>query len=144
MAFGKFDQNKSSGALAEINMVPLIDVMLVLLVVFMITAPMMSHGVKLQLPTVSSSPVEDTPQTITLSVDAQGVYYWNDKVVDKAQLENEMKLAVQLPVMPVIKLRVDEVVPYKEVAEIMGASSRAGLSNLQFVTTPNPVVQANP
>ncbi|WP_018152163.1 ExbD/TolR family protein [Leeia oryzae] len=142
MAFGKFEQGKTTGAMAEINMVPLIDVMLVLLVVFMITAPMMNHGVKLQLPKVSSTVVQEAPETVNVSVDASGAFFWNEDAVDLAVLESRMQAAAALPVQPTIRLRVDEVVPYRDVADIMGASARAGLANLQFVTSPAPAVVA--
>ena len=134
-----FSSAGKSGPLAEINVTPLVDVMLVLLVVFMITAPMMSHGVKLQLPKVSSTAVQEVPDTVNVSVDASGAFFWNEEAIDLAVLETRMQAAAALPTQPVIRLRVDEVVPYKDVAEIMGASSRAGLANLQFVTTPAPV-----
>ncbi len=91
MAFGSFDNRSSSSTVSEINMVPLIDVMLVLLVIFIITAPLLSHSIKINVPQATAQPVEQEPITIDLAVDAQGQLYWNEQAVRSAKSYLEMQ-----------------------------------------------------
>ncbi len=136
MAFGGLTNDSGDGDNAEINMIPLIDVMLVLLVIFIITAPMMTHAVKVDLPVASSRPNEIKPETINLSIKADGSVYWNAEAVDAAAWQARMDAAAQQTPQPEIHLRADGDLAYKHVAQIMTDAARAGLSKLGFVTDP--------
>jgi biopolymer transport protein ExbD len=136
MAFGGLTNDNSDGDNAEINMIPLIDVMLVLLVIFIITAPMMTHAVKVDLPQASSQPNEVKPETINLSIKADGSVYWNAEAVDAAAWQARMDAAAQQTPQPEIHLRADGDLAYRHVAQIMADAARAGLSRLGFVTDP--------
>ena len=136
MAFGGLTNDAGDGDNAEINMVPLIDVMLVLLVIFIITAPLMTHAVKVDLPVASSRPNEIKPETINLSIKADGSVYWNAEAVDAAAWQARMGAAAQQTPQPEIHIRADGELAYKHVAQIMADAARAGLSKLGFVTDP--------
>jgi len=136
MAFGGLTNDAGDGDNAEINMIPLIDVMLVLLVIFIITAPMMTHAVKVDLPQASSQPNEVKPETIQLSIQADGSVFWNAEPVAPAAWQSHMRAAAQQTPQPEIHLRADGELAYKHVARIMADAARAGLTRLGFVTDP--------
>ena len=136
MAFGGLTNDSGDGDNAEINMIPLIDVMLVLLVIFIITAPLMTHAVKVDLPQASSQPNEVKPETINLSIKADGSVYWNAEAVDAAAWQARMDAAAQRSPQPEIHLRADGELAYKHVAQIMADAAKAGLGKLGFVTDP--------
>ena len=89
MAFGT--QDEIDDVMNEINMTPLVDVMLVLLIIFIITVPVMQHSVNIDLPQATNKPEDAKPATVRLSVDAQGAYFWNEKPVDDKNLEPMLK-----------------------------------------------------
>ncbi|MGD9603643.1 MAG: ExbD/TolR family protein [Gammaproteobacteria bacterium] len=121
---------------AEINMVPLIDIMLVLVIVFLVTAPLLTHAVKIDLPKASALPNKVAPQTITLSIDAAGALHWNrEKLPWRALVERLDGLRDETP-EPEIHLRADGTTPYRKVVRVMAAISNAGLTRLGFVTDP--------
>jgi biopolymer transport protein ExbD len=138
MAFASFDDKRGGAPLAEINMVPLIDVMLVLLVIFIVTAPLLSHSVKVDLPKASAQMMSAKAEKIDLSIDADGIRYWNGAALSRedaaARFMNESGKQPQ----PKIHLRADQNVPYRAVAETLADASRAGLSKIGFVTDPEP------
>ena len=136
MAFGGLTNDSGDGDNAEINMIPLIDVMLVLLVIFIITAPLMTHAVKVDLPHASSQPNEVKPETIQLSIQADGTVFWDTEAVDADTWRARMTAAAQQTPQPEIHLRADGVLAYRHVARIMADASRAGLVKLGFVTDP--------
>ncbi|HQT72080.1 MAG TPA: biopolymer transporter ExbD [Thiobacillus sp.] len=136
MAFGGLTNDGGDGDNAEINMIPLIDVMLVLLVIFIITAPLMTHAVKVDLPQASSQPNEVKPETINLSIKADGSVYWNAEAVDAAAWQARIDAAAQRSPQPEIHLRADGELAYKHVAQIMADAAKAGLGKLGFVTDP--------
>jgi biopolymer transport protein ExbD len=136
MAFGGFSKGGESAPMAEINMIPLIDVMLVLLVIFIITAPLLTHAVKIELPKASSQPNITRPQNIQLGIKAGGDVYWNGEIVDKASLSSRMEAAARLDPQPDVHLRADATTEYRLVAEVMAAAARAGLVKIGFVTEP--------
>jgi biopolymer transport protein ExbD len=139
MAFASFD-NKSAGApMAEINMVPLIDVMLVLLVIFIVTAPMMSHSVKLELPKASAQVISAKAEKIDFSIDANGVRYWNGQAMSREEAVAHFAVEGAKATQPEVHLRADQSVPYRAVAETLADASKAGLSKIGFVTDPAPV-----
>jgi biopolymer transport protein ExbD len=137
MSFASLDDNDGSEALAEINMNPLIDVMLVLLVIFIVTAPLLTHAVKVDLPRASSAPNLTKPDNVQLAIDGAGQVYWNGEVVAAAALEQKLRNAAALSPQPELHLRAERTTPYEKVADVMSASARAGLTRIGFVTEPS-------
>ncbi|MBA4342340.1 MAG: biopolymer transporter ExbD [Methylibium sp.] len=136
MAFASFDNKRSSAPVAEINMVPLIDVMLVLLVIFIVTAPLLTHAVKLDLPKVSSTAQAVVPQKIEFAIDAQGQRFWNGEVISRADAISRFAAEGAKPDQPEVHLRADQDVAYRVVAETLADASKAGLSKVGFVSQP--------
>jgi biopolymer transport protein ExbD len=136
MAFGGFSKSQTNQPMAEINMIPLIDVMLVLLVIFIITAPMMTHAVKVELPKASSAPEEQKPEVIRLTIDAVGAVYWNDQKVEEADWRQRMAEAAKNPTQPELRIRADGASAYRNVAGVMSDAASAGLTKIGFVTEP--------
>jgi biopolymer transport protein ExbD len=134
MAFGT--QDDSDEVMNEINMTPLVDVMLVLLIIFMITVPVMKHAVDIDLPRASSAAQNAKPETIRLSVDAQGIYFWNEARIDDAQLLEHLQAAAGRNPQPELHIRGDRAVRYERVAQAMSAAKRAGIQKIGFVTDP--------
>lgn len=134
MAFSTQDQDDDM--LSEINMIPLIDVMLVLLIVFMITVPVMKHAVDVALPQASSQVSQDKPDTIKLSVSAEGQFHWNEKAVSDDELKALLTEAGTAEPQPELHIRGDKAVRYERVAQAMAAAQRAGIKQLGFVTEP--------
>jgi biopolymer transport protein ExbD len=134
MAFGT--QDDQDEVMNEINMTPMVDVMLVLLIIFIITVPVMKHAVNIDLPRASNVPQEAKPETIRLSVDAAGDYYWNEnKVTEEAMLLQLKAAATQNP-QPELHIRGDKAVRYERVATAMAAAQQAGVRKIGFVTEP--------
>ena len=136
MAFGGFAKSAESAPLAEINMIPLIDVMLVLLVIFIVTAPLLTHSVKIDLPRASSQPNLTRPDHIDLAVDAKGGTWWNGERVDRTELGARFSKASQRSPQPELHIHADRVTQYQNVAEVMAGAARAGLARIGFVTDP--------
>jgi biopolymer transport protein ExbD len=142
MAFGGLEKKQTAGPMAEINMTPLIDVMLVLLVIFIITAPLFSHAIRLDLPKVAAAPARQTPQTISLSIDGAGKLYWNGQPITPAQMRTQFAAAGKQADQPDIQLRAERSTRYEVIAQVMGAAQQAGLTRIGFVTDPPaPVAQ---
>ena len=137
MAFGGFSKEGNAAPMAEINMIPLIDVMLVLLVIFIITAPLLTHAVKVDLPRASSRPNITKPDNVQLGIDADGRVYWNGQVLERAAWRAQMAAASKLNPQPEMHLRADAAVPYGRVAEVMADAAKAGLTRIGFVTDPS-------
>jgi biopolymer transport protein ExbD len=136
MAFGSFNQNGSARPVAEINMVPLIDVMLVLLIIFMITAPLMTHAVKIDLPNADSIAETQEIKHIDLAIDAEGQFFWNGAAVSRDQLRQHLQqVAADMP-QPELHVRADQNVPYRAVAEALADAAKAGVSRIGFVSEP--------
>jgi biopolymer transport protein ExbD len=136
MAFGGFDQGGGARPMAEINTTPLVDVMLVLLIIFIITAPLLTHAVKVNLPQAASRAAPEEPETITVAVNAAGDLYWNTDRIAYEDLFDKLAQAARVDPQPSLHLRIDRDVRYQRVAEIMAAARNAGLSKLSFVTDP--------
>ncbi len=144
MAFASLSSDAGSDdaePLAEINMVPLIDVMLVLLIIFMVTAPLLTHAVKVDLPKASSTASQPRPDAIELSIDRDGQAFWNGQAVDAHALETRLgetaSTARSTGTPPELRLRADRQTPYEKVAQVMSAASRHGLTRLGFITEPS-------
>ena len=144
MAFGSFDNKGAGHTVSEINMVPLIDVMLVLLVIFIITAPLLSHSIKINVPQASSKPVEQEPKTIDLAVDAQGQLFWNEQPVLAEQLAQKFALEAALDPQPELRIRADLNTRYEVLAQVMSGAKQAGLKRLGFITRPAEHAAAAP
>lgn len=139
MAFGKLSDEGDDQPLSEINMIPMIDVMLVLLIVFMITAPLLTNAVKLELPEASSQLNQPDKQEINLAIDGAGKLYWNDQEVNEAALLAKMESAGQAEgEQPEIQLRIDRKVEYGIIARVMAQASQHGLHKIAFVSQPEP------
>ncbi|MGV2291205.1 biopolymer transporter ExbD [Trinickia sp. YCB016] len=136
MAFGGLDKKQTAAPMADINMTPLIDVMLVLLVIFIITAPLFTHAIRLELPKVASAPARQTPTTISLSIDAAGKIYWDGQPISLDAMRAKFVAAGKLAEAPEIHLRAARATRYEVIAQVMGAAQQAGLERIGFVTEP--------
>jgi biopolymer transport protein ExbD len=138
MSFGGFQRAQGPAPMAEINMIPLIDVMLVLLVIFIITAPLLTHAVKLDLPKASSQPNLTKPDHIAVSIGAGGELYWNGERVDRAGLRERLAAASRVRPQPEVHLRADRAARYQPIAEVMADAANAGMARIGFVSEPEP------
>jgi biopolymer transport protein ExbD len=136
MAFGTFGR-ESPRPMAEINMIPLIDVMLVLLVIFIITAPLLTHAVKIDLPKAASAPNLTKPDNIQLAVNAGGELFWNGEVVSRPVLKERLMAAGKQEPQPEVHIRADQATRYQWVAETLADAARAGLTRIGFVSDPS-------
>ena len=136
MAFASFDPRQGGAPMAEINMVPLIDVMLVLLVIFIITAPLLTQAVKLELPKANSQVNDLRPEKIEFAIDAAGTLYWNGEVVTRAEAGKRFEGEGKKTPQPEVHLRADQAVAYRFVAQTLADASKAGLTKVGFVSDP--------
>ena len=138
MAFGAFDQSGAgSRPMAEINMIPLIDVMLVLLVIFIITAPLLTHAVKIDLPRAESQPNLTRRENVQLTISGDGTVHWNGGIVDRTALRDRLAAASQIAPQPEIHLYADKATRYQAIAEVLADSARAGITRFGFVSDPH-------
>ncbi|OFZ70713.1 MAG: biopolymer transporter ExbD [Betaproteobacteria bacterium RBG_16_58_11] len=136
MAFGSFSSGGHQAPMAEINVVPLVDVMLVLLVIFIITAPLLTHAVKIDLPKASSNPNITQPEHIEFAIRADGSLHWNGEPVTPAPLAPRFAAAAKRHPQTELHLRADRLTPYEHVAQVMSIAAKAGLVRIGFVTEP--------
>ena len=136
MAIGT--QDASDEVMSEINMIPFIDVMLVLLIIFIITVPVIQHAVNIDLPQASVEKVQDKPENIRFSVDAEGQYFWNDQRLTDGELDGMLSAAAAQEPQPELHIRGDKAVRYERVALAMAAAQKAGLRKIGFITEPTP------
>ncbi|PVY55145.1 MULTISPECIES: biopolymer transporter ExbD [unclassified Simplicispira] len=134
MAFGT--QDEADEVMNEINMTPLVDVMLVLLIIFIITVPVMKHSVNVDLPRATNTAEELKPETVRLSVAADGTYYWNGQTIDDAELATRLQAEGAREPQPDLHIRGDREVRYERVAQALAAAQRAGVRKIGFVTDP--------
>ena len=123
--------------MADINVVPYIDVMLVLLVIFIITAPLLTQAVKLELPKASSQVNDLRPEKVEFSIDAAGALYWNGEAVNRAEAGKRFELEGKKTPQPEIHLRADQAVAYRFVAQTLADASKAGLTKVGFISDPD-------
>ncbi|GAA7766285.1 biopolymer transporter ExbD [Helicobacter pylori] len=135
MAFGTLDGDDDE-VMSEINMTPLVDVMLVLMIIFIITIPVINHAVKIDLPRATNQPNDSKPQSINVSIDAQGKVFWNQQEVDDATLDQRIAEAALQQPQPELHLRADREVRYERVAQVMAAAQHGGLGKIGFITEP--------
>jgi len=122
--------------MSEINTTPLVDVMLVLLVIFIITAPLLTHAVKIDLPQASSQPQPEKPELVSVSIDAAGKYYWNNQPITQAELKAKLDVAAKQAPQPELNIRADKETRYQVVASLMADINNAGITKLGFVSEP--------
>jgi len=136
MAFGGLMNETGDGDNAEINMIPLIDVMLVLLVIFIVTAPLLTHAVKIDLPRASSQVNTPKRDNVHLSIDAAGSVYWNGEPVAAEAWRARMRDSARLDPQPELHIRADGDLAYRQVVSVMSDAAKAGLTRIGFVTDP--------
>jgi biopolymer transport protein ExbD len=135
MAFGT--QDNSDEVMNEINMTPLVDIMLVLLVIFIITIPVMQHAVNIDLPRASNQVNTAKPETIRVDVDASGAYFWNDASIQESDLAAKLAAVAAAEPQAELHIRGDRAVRYERVARVMAATQRAGVKKIGFITEPD-------
>jgi biopolymer transport protein ExbD len=136
MAMSPFADDADDGLMNEINMTPLVDVMLVLLIIFLVTIPAIQHAVKLDLPHASSQRQDVRPAHVTVSINADGSVFWDDMRVSDDQLQQKIAAAAQANPQPELHLRADRKVQYERVADVMSYAQAGGLTKIGFVTEP--------
>ena len=139
MSFGRLDRAVGSQPMSDINMTPLIDVMLVLVVIFIITAPLLASSIKLDLPKTDVAKAGDTPKSVTVVLDAAGQTYLKDLPVGLDELAHQLTLSARANPQTEVLLRADKSVPYGRIVEVMGAAQKSGLNRIGFVAdAPEP------
>lgn len=136
MAFGRLERTPASQPMGDINMTPLIDVMLVLLVIFMITAPLMTSSLRLDLPKSDAAQPSSAPQFVSIELDTDGRTLVGGEPVDAQELARRIAAAAKRDAQAEVQLRADRSVPYGRVAELIGTVQKAGLTRIGFVTEP--------
>jgi len=138
MSFGRLERRAGAAPMSEINMTPLIDVMLVLLVIFIITAPLMASSLKLDLPKTAGASPAGAPQALLLAIDADGRLFLGDEPMPRERIAERVREAARRHPATEVQLRADSRVPYGRVAELIGLVQDAGLSRIGFVTEAAP------
>jgi biopolymer transport protein ExbD len=134
MAFGGFNDNKHQAPMADINVTPMVDVMLVLLVIFIITAPLFTHAIKLDLPNAQAAAAPQKPETISISINGEGKIFWNNDAIDQNDLGTRLAQAAQKNPQPELQLRADKSTRYEVIAQVMSAAQTNGMTKIGFVT----------
>jgi biopolymer transport protein ExbD len=137
MAFSNSSDNDDQGLMAEINMTPFVDVMLVLLIIFIVTLPVIQHSVKIELPKASSSVSVAKPEMIQVSIDKNSQIYWNNELVSLAEYTQKAQAVANNNPPPEVSLRADRRVMYEIVAQVLSTSKKVGLTKIGFVTEAN-------
>jgi biopolymer transport protein ExbD len=137
MAFGSLQGKSATTPMAEINVVPLVDVMLVLLVIFIITAPLLTHSIKIDLPKASNAPTQTKPEHINFAVKEDGGLFWNGEAVDFSTIEPRFAAAAALQPQPELHIHADRLTHYENVAKVMSMAGKAGMTRIGFVTDPS-------
>ncbi len=138
MGQNPFSAAEHTQPMSEINTTPLVDVMLVLLVIFIITAPLLTHAVKIDLPQATSQPLEEKPEVIDLAVDAEGKIFWNDSEIQVDDLATRMADEAAKQQQPELQIRADKNTRYQVLAEVLAKAQTAGMKKVGFVSQPQP------
>jgi biopolymer transport protein TolR len=133
MSFGRLERSKGSEPMSEINVTPLVDVMLVLVVIFIITAPLLASSIKLDLPKTDAAKANDAPKFVTVVVDKSAKVFLNDKPIELPALAESLTASAKANPDTEVQLRADEAVAYGKVVEVMGVAQKAGLNRIGFV-----------
>jgi biopolymer transport protein TolR len=133
MAFGRLERSAGSAPMSEINVTPLVDVMLVLVVIFIITAPLLASSIRLDLPKTDAAKPGEPPKFITVALNKAGQAFVDDKPVSPVELGTALQTAAQANPETEVQLRADQAVPYGRVVEVMGQAQKAGLNRIGFV-----------
>jgi biopolymer transport protein TolR len=144
MSFGRFERSPGPRPMSEINMTPLIDVMLVLLVIFIITAPLLASSIRLDLPKTDAARAGDAPKSVLVVVDKSGQAFLNDQPLDLAELATKLLQVATTSPDTEVQLRADAAVPYGRIVAVMGAAQKAGLNRIGFVADVPPRATARP
>ena len=136
MAFASFDNRNAGAPMAEINMVPLIDVMLVLLVIFIVTAPLLTQAVKLELPRANAQPNIIKAEKVEFAIDANGQRFWNGEPVSRDAAAQRFLAEGKKQPQPEIHLKADQSVAYRNVAQTLADATKAGLTKVGFISDP--------
>ncbi len=144
MSFGRFERSKGAAPFSDINVTPLVDVMLVLVVIFIITAPLLASSIRLDLPkTDAAKPVEE-PKSVTLVVDKAGQTFLQDQPITLEQLAQSLAQTAKQTPDTEVQLRADEAVAYGRVVEVMGVAQKAGLNRIGFVADAKAAEEKKP
>jgi len=138
MGQNPFSAGEHTQPMSEINTTPLVDVMLVLLVIFIITAPLLTHAVKIDLPQATSQPLEEKPEVIDLAVDVDGKIFWNDSEIQVTDLSARMADEAAKQQQPELQIRADKNTRYQVLAEVLAKAQTAGMKKVGFVSQPQP------
>ena len=136
MAFGGFNQDKPAQPMSDINVTPMVDIMLVLLVIFIISAPLFSHAIRLDLPAAELAPAPQATEAITIAIDDHGVIYWDAVPVTLEGLSSRLSGASKTTPQPELQLHADKATRYEVIAQVMAAAQNNGLTKIGFVTAP--------
>ena len=136
MSFGRLERTEGTRPMSDINVTPLVDVMLVLVVIFIVTAPLLASSIRLDLPRSEAAQPGDAPKFVTVAMDASGTTYFNDQPVSMEQLAERLAQAAKASAETEVQLRADQTVPYGRVVEVMSAAQKAGLARIGFVAEP--------
>lgn len=135
MSFGQFN-TRQSRPMADINVTPMVDVMLVLLVIFIIAAPLFTRALQLDLPTSKAPAIEDKTPPVVVSISSTGALYWQEEPVTEEVLATKFQAAAQASTPPVLQLKADKTTQYERITDIMSLAQDNGLSRISFVTHP--------
>ena len=137
MAFGSMNSSGQQAPMSEINVVPLVDVMLVLLIIFIITAPLLTHSVKIDLPKAESTPNITQPEHVELAIQDDGSLFWNGEPVLLDALSARFSAAVAQDPKTELHIRADKLAHYERVAKVMSKAANAGMARIGFITDPS-------
>lgn len=141
MAFGGFNDNNNQAPMSDINVTPMVDVMLVLLVIFIITAPMFTQAIKLELPSAQATVSPEKPETVTLAINAEGNLFWNNAPITQQDLAERFTIAAKKTPQPDLQLRADKSTRYEIIAQVMAAAQNNGMTKIGFVTNPKDALK---
>jgi biopolymer transport protein ExbD len=136
MGNNQFSAGEHTQPMSEINTTPLVDVMLVLLVIFIITAPLLTHAVKIDLPQATSQPIEDKPEVVSIAINENGQLFWNDVPLVQDELKQKLLQVADVKPQPELQIRADKATRYQILAEVMAEAQNAGVTKLGFVSEP--------
>jgi biopolymer transport protein TolR len=144
MSFGRLERTKANLPMSEINVTPLVDVMLVLLVIFIITAPLLASSIQLDLPSTDAAKPVDAPKSVSVVIDKSSKVFLGDQPIELADLATRLQQTAKASPETEVQLRSDESVPYGKVVEIIGIAQKAGLTRIGFVANPQASAVVKP